>query len=136
VDVSVTVAGSAADQLHSLYTWLVAEEELRGRVRLVEPSPSQGTLGGAPEGLVVALSQGGAGAVLASAIVAWVRHRTSDVVCRVRRPDGAIAEVSGKRVRGADAAMVRELVAEVSRSLEEGFGDGGNTDPQVIPPPQ
>jgi len=136
VDISITVAGSAADQLRSLYTWLVAEEDLRGRVQLAEPSPSQGTLGSAPEVLVVALSQGGAGAVLASAVVAWVRHRTSDVVCRVRRPDGVTAEVSGKRVREADAAMLRELVAEVSRSLEEGFGEDGNTDPQIIPPPQ
>ncbi len=137
MDVSVTVAGSDSGQIPSLYTWLVGEEELRGRVQLAEPSPSEGTLGSATEGLVVALSQGGAGAVLASAVVSWVRHRTSDVVCRLRRPDGTTAEVSAQRVRGADAAMIRELVAEVTRSLEEDSSDGGNTNPHnPISPPR
>src|SRR5260370_24536610 len=58
VDVSVTVAGSDSGQIPSLYTWLVGEEELRGRVQLAEPSPSEGTLGSATEALVVPLGPG------------------------------------------------------------------------------
>lgn len=74
--------------------------------------------------------------MLASAIIAWLRYRTSDVVCRVRRPDGTTTEVSGKRVRGADAVMIRELVADLTRSLDEGFGDSGSTRPEDMPPPR
>jgi Effector Associated Constant Component 1 len=127
VEVSITVPGATADQLRSLHAWLVNEEELRGRVQLAGPPPRQDALGGTPEMLVVALSQGGAGAVLASALVAWVRHRTSDIVCCLHRPDGTTAQVSGRRVRRADPAMLKELVAELSRSLGEGDQASGNT---------
>ena len=118
MDVTVTLPAAGADELRSLYGHLTGEFELRGRVRLVEPPPSAGTLGGVPEALIVALGQGGAGAVLAGAAVAWLRMRTVDVVCKFRRADGSVAEVSAKRLRGCDVAAVQEIVRELSASLE------------------
>lgn len=74
MDVTVSVAGrdAAVEELRSLFTWLAGEEEFRGRVRLVETAPEPGTLGGWPEAVVVALGQGGAVTVLASAVIAWM----------------------------------------------------------------
>lgn len=93
--VSVVGRDAAVEELRSLFTWLAGDEEFRGRVRLVETAPEPGTLGGWPEA-VVALVQGGAVTVLASPVIAWMRHRTSEVTCIVTRPDGTSAEVTAK----------------------------------------
>lgn len=122
VDVVVVVEGpGAGDEVRSLYGWLVGEDELRGRVQLRESAPESGALGALPLGLEIALAPGG-GAVLASAVVAWLRHRTSDLTCRVTRPDGGAVEVSAKRVR--DSASVQALVAELVDSLGEDAAGG------------
>jgi hypothetical protein len=120
--VTVSVAGrdAAAEELRSLFTWLAGEEEFRGRVRLVEAAPEPGTLGGWPEAVVVALSQGGAVTVLASAVIAWIRHRTSEVTCTMTRPDGTSVELTATRVRRTDLAGVGELVEQVAAALGEG----------------
>ena len=126
MDVTVSVAGrdAAAEELRSLFTWLAEEEELRGRVRLVETAPEPGTLGGWPEVVVVVLSQGGAVTVLASAVIAWIRHRTSAVTCTVTRPDGTSVELTATRVRRTDLAGVGELVAQVAAALGDGDTEG------------
>jgi hypothetical protein len=122
VDVVVAVEGlRAGDELRSLYGWLVGEDELRGRVHLKESAPDPGSLGTLPLGLEIVLAPGG-GAVLASAMVAWLRYRTSDLICRVTRPDGGVVEVSAKRVR--NSASVQALVAELSDSLREDAAGG------------
>lgn len=108
VTISVTCEYEV-DELRSLYTWLVGDPELRGRVRLVEQPPQPGTLGSIPDLLTVA----GPGGVLATAAIAWLRNRTSDVVCTVTRKDGASVEVSAKRVRGSDLATQQRLIQEL-----------------------
>lgn len=125
MDVTVSVAGrdAAVEELRSLFTWLAGEEEFRGRVRLVEAAPEPGTLGGWPEAGVVALGQGGAVTVLASAVISWIRHRTSEVTCTVTRPDGTSVELTATRVRRADLAGVGELMEQVTAAL--GDADGG-----------
>ncbi|MEV5989038.1 hypothetical protein AB0L85_29235 [Streptomyces sp. NPDC052051] len=121
MDVTVAITGAgAADELRSLYTWLIAEEELRGRVRLVESPPPPGALGSVPQMLAVVLAPGGVAVALASVAVAWMRHRTGEVVCKLTRSDGASVEVSAQRVRGTDMAEVRELVADLAKTLDEG----------------
>ncbi|WP_461006533.1 effector-associated constant component EACC1 [Streptomyces capparidis] len=116
------MGAGAADELRSLHGWLVAEEELRGRVRLVQSAPPPGALGSVPETLAVVLAPGGASAVLASAVIAWMRHRTGEVVCKLTRPDGSSVEVSAQRVRGTDVAQVRELVSELAETLVDDPG--------------
>jgi hypothetical protein len=126
MDVTVAVTGAGgADELRSLYAWLAGEEEFRGRVWLVEQPPRRGTLGSVPETLALVLAPGGASAVLASAVIAWMRHRTGEVVCKVTRPDGASVEVSAQRVRSTDAAEMRELVGELSGLLDNSAGTAG-----------
>lgn len=126
MDVTVGVAGRDAtvEELRSLSTWLAGEAEFRGRVRLVEAAPEPGTLGGWPQAVVVALGQGGAVTVLASAVIAWIRHRTSDVTCTVTRPDGTSVELTATRVRSADLAGVGELVEQVAAALGDRDTEG------------
>lgn len=122
MDVTVSVAGrdAAVEELRSLFTWLTTEEEFRGRVQLVEVAPEPGSLGGWPEELVVAISQGGSVTVLASAVIAWIRYRTSEVTCTLTRPDGTSVELTAARVRSTDVAGVGELVEQVAATLGNG----------------
>ncbi|MCX4400079.1 hypothetical protein OG887_43230 (plasmid) [Streptomyces sp. NBC_00053] len=132
MSVTVALAGAGtADELRSLHEWLSAEEELRGRVRLVQSPPPPNALGSVPEMLTVALAPGGVSAVLASAAIAWMRHRTGEVVCKLTKPDGTSVEVSAQRVRGSDVAEVRELVTELTQMLNDSSGvvGGGSDDP-------
>jgi Effector Associated Constant Component 1 len=111
-------ASEVAEQTRSLFGWLAEEDELRGRVRLVEADPVPGTLGTLPTELMVALAPGGAGTILAGAVIAWIRHRTGEVTCTVTRPDGAYVSVSGTRVRAADTAELGRLVGPVPAALD------------------
>jgi hypothetical protein len=127
MDVTVSVVGPHADveELRCLFRWLAGDEALRGRVRLVEAAPEPGTLGWWPQAVVVGLSQSGAVAVLASAVITWIRYRTSEVTCTITRPDGTSAELTAKRVRGADLAEMGELVERVAAALGYGHAEDG-----------
>ncbi|MGH3831647.1 MAG: effector-associated constant component EACC1 [Pseudonocardiaceae bacterium] len=125
VTVSVVEPEVAVAELRSLLAWLNSEEELRGRVRLLEAASAPGTLGGLPHAVTVALSHGGEVTILASAVISWIRHRTSEVTCTITRPDGTSAELTARRVRGADLTEVGELVERTVASLGEGNIEGG-----------
>lgn len=126
MDVTVSVVGSnaAVEELRSLFTWLAGEEEFRGRVRLVEAALGPGALGGWPQAVVVALTQGGTVTVLASAVITWIRYRTGKVTCTMTRPDGTSVTLTATRVRGADLAGVGELVEQVAAALGDGHTEG------------
>lgn len=128
VNVTVSVLGReavAAEELRSLFTWLGGREEFRGRVRLVEAAPAPGTLGGWPEVLAVALGEGGAVTVLASAVMSWVRSRTSDVTLTISRPGGMSVKVTTAGVRGMDQASLRELIKQAVAALDDGNTERG-----------
>lgn len=119
---TVGVEGIGGDGLRSLHDWLVAEDELRGQVRLVEAAPDPGLLGGALHSLMVALPPGGAVSVLAAVAVAWVRAQRADVTVTVARPDGSSVRLEGRRVRGLDAEAARVLVEQAGLALESPRG--------------
>ncbi|MFD5086214.1 hypothetical protein ACFWOG_26680 [Kitasatospora sp. NPDC058406] len=114
----ITIAGAdpaaAASDLRSLRAWLRHEDELRGRVQLLDGEVGPEEMGGLAEVLVVALSAGGAATVLAQAVVEWVRQRTLDVTVRVTRPDGGSMEVQLSGVKAGD-----ETVAALRRFITE-----------------
>jgi Effector Associated Constant Component 1 len=112
--VTISIEGPGADYA-SLRASLVAEDELRGQVRTLNAAPAPGTLGIPPEALVVALGQGGAATVLASALVTWLRRRTNEVTIRIIRKDGSRTEVHAKQARGA--VSLQGLVDEISENM-------------------
>ncbi len=124
MDIAVSIAEptnahyNVGEEARSLRAWLTQEDELRGRVELVEAQPPQpGTLGSLPAELLVTLGPGGAGAVLASAVIAWIRHRTAEVTCTLKRPDGTSVTLTGKRIRNADVAQLGELIGQAATAL-------------------
>ena len=123
VNVTVSVLGRdavAVEELRSLFTCLRGKQEFRGRVRLVETAPEPGTLGGWPEALAVALGEGGAITVLASAVMSWIRHRPSDVTCTLTLSEGRSVTLATARIRGTDLAGFRALLAQTVAALEDG----------------
>ncbi|WP_433684682.1 effector-associated constant component EACC1 [Nocardia sp. CA-119907] len=99
------------DELRSLHDWLLHDDGLRGRVRLVHSDVVPGQMGGVLDALVVAVGSGGMGAVLAGSLSTWISQRRSDVKITVTNSDGVEIELDGKRV---DAETV---IREVGRLL-------------------
>jgi Effector Associated Constant Component 1 len=114
---------TAADELYSLRAWLLEEDELRGRVRVVEHPPAPGKLGTLPEALTIVLGPGGVSTVVAGALIAWMRYRTSDVRLKVTGSDGSTVEVDGRRLRSLSATDVAAQLDHLRRILEEQSGD-------------
>jgi hypothetical protein len=118
-DYYVTISIDGADEADAGYALLraslVAEDELRGHVRMLNAAPAPGTLGIPPEALVVSLGQGGAITVLASALVTWLRRRTTDVTIKITRRDGSQTEVHARQARGA--VSLQGLVDDIAKSI-------------------
>jgi predicted dehydrogenase len=90
MEVAIRTVGAAPEALVDLAEWLSGENELRGRVRIVN-GPIGGTeLGTVVDLLTVALGAGGAGTVLASSIVTWLQTRRTTVKVTVKSPKGSV----------------------------------------------
>ncbi len=120
MEVTLTVtAERAGDEARSLREWLLGQDELRGRVRLVESPPQPGRLGSVVETLAVALGPGGVATATATVVIAWLRRRTSDVTITVKKPDSDF-ELTATNVKGVDAGELAELTRRVSAELDGG----------------
>jgi hypothetical protein len=129
VEITVAAVGAQpSDEVRSLRRWLVTEDDLRGRVRLVDAVPEPGTLGAMTDVLMVTLGPAGAATVFAGALVTWIRHRTGNADYKLTRPDGTVIEVSAQRVRGLDAAGVQALVGDLARTLDEATAESAGGD--------
>ncbi|WP_310887650.1 effector-associated constant component EACC1 [Streptomyces shenzhenensis] len=118
VDVRVEVTGErSADELRSLREWLVAEESLRGRVRLVARPPSEGTLGTGLDALVIALGNVGAFTGFATVAVTWLKRRAGRMEVKITRPDGSTLVVSSDLVLPQTAQELRETADRLTRDL-------------------
>jgi hypothetical protein len=122
VEVTVSVVGSAdgGDVVRALRSWLLGEDVLRGRVRLVTTPPAPGTLGSVLATVAIAVGPGGAATVFASALIAWIRRQRSDIRLKVSRPDGTSVEMSADHVRLGEDEL-RRLTGDLLRFVE---GDG------------
>lgn len=119
---TVALAGThpAAD-LRELQSSLLQEPELRGRVHLAERPPERGHLGGVSDVMSVLLGAGPTTVtVLVSAVITWLRYRTSDVNCTITKPDGSTITLSAKRVQQAGMEDQHELIRDVSERLSSG----------------
>ncbi|MGW3209169.1 effector-associated constant component EACC1 [Streptomyces sp. NPDC001135] len=103
--------------LGSLRDWLAAEEALRGRVELLARTPQPGRTGAAPDVLAVALGSGGAGAVPAQSVSAWLVQRRADVTVHVSRSDER--EVTVEVRRTSEPQVVIGTVGQLLGGEEE-----------------
>ncbi|KDN82164.1 effector-associated constant component EACC1 [Kitasatospora cheerisanensis] len=119
MDARIGVVGGDGDELSSLYTWLVDEDGLRGRVR-VERRPIGATeLGAAVDLLSVALGAGGAGSVLGTALVTWLRSR---------RTSARITVEVGERSVTLEIDSLRDTRALLEQVLRQGLDEGDGRD--------
>lgn len=75
VDAQIRITGGDDEDLRALARWLGEERELRGEVRHVAAPIGDTELGAITDLLTVAVGTGGAGTVLAQALVTWLRTR-------------------------------------------------------------
>jgi Effector Associated Constant Component 1 len=71
----IRLAGGTGEELASLGRWLSDEDELRGKVGVLDRLIGETELGSVSEVLTVALGAGGAGTVLASSLITWLQTR-------------------------------------------------------------
>lgn len=119
--VTLTIAaggGPPGDPERDLGRWLSEREQLRGRVSVVEQRSQPGALSDSVVTVIANLSSASVGA-FASALIAWIRHRTTDTRVTVRRADGTRWEISARRVRALNASEVTALVDQVGRLVGE-----------------
>lgn len=107
----------SADELRSLRQWLVAEESLRGRVRLVSGPPPEGTLGAGLDALMVALGNVGAFTGFATVAVTWLKRRAGRMEVKITRADGSTVVVSSDLVLPQTAQELRETADRLARDL-------------------
>lgn len=123
VVVVVAEGPNAADDLRSLWGWLIDAEELRGRIDAAESPPPVGTLGPVLDALLVAVAPGAVVTALATTLVAWLRNRRMDVRIKVTLPNAASLELDAKRISELETESLRRQVAEIVGVLSAGAGD-------------
>lgn len=114
MDARISIEPGDTDDLVALSEWLNGEEELRGRVRTVFGTIGETDLGSAVELLSVALGAGGAGSVLTSALVTWLKTRRTSAKITV--------EAEGRSVT-LDIETVGDVAPLLEQVLRIGDGD-------------
>lgn len=101
-----------------LAAYLETQPALRGRVQL---TTDQQRPGGVTQSLATVIAEVGpaAATALGTALVTWLRHRTSNTRITVRRPDGTRFELNAQRVRGLGPADLTQLVDQLTATLTD-----------------
>ena len=90
VDASVRVVDGDADVVASLAEWLATERELRGAVRTLSNPIGENQLGAVTDIITVILGSGGAGTVLVSSLITWLRTRPTNVKLMIKSGDRSV----------------------------------------------
>lgn len=115
VDVVIEFDAAVPDfVVRSMYSWLAADEEIAGRVRVAEQPPAPGELGALAEFLQLS---GPSAPVAVWAVAAWLRNQRSDITVKMRRPGKASVEISAKRLHGLSNTDFRNLIDSMASTL-------------------
>jgi hypothetical protein len=120
--------GSSGDLARDLRTWLNHEDELRGRIALVEAPAPPGALGsGVIEAITVGIGSGGAITIAVSGVISWLRQIAGrrDRAERPRVPatirlefaDGSAAEIVTEVARAWTQAELADQVDRLAAQL-------------------
>lgn len=88
--ISIGLPETDDDDLRRLASWLRDEDDLRGRVNLVNRPAQPGDMGSVLDVLQVSVASGGAAAVAIESLFAWLKHRrtTRQVTVNLRTDNG------------------------------------------------
>lgn len=109
LQIDVVGEGEQADT-RSLMEWLRTEPELVGRIVLVSASPVPGDPGPAATALTVSVGSGGTIAVLAAALIAYLRARRG-ITMRITNDTGQTV-VLGSEITVGDAGLLLKPLVE------------------------
>lgn len=121
----------AGDELRDLRSWLVADDDLMGRVHPVEAPVAPGHLGPVIEALSVVLTS--VSGPLATLIIGWLRHRRNEITLTFTRPDGTSITLEASRYRNLtpdELAKLTEELVQRFEDLERGPEDGPDGRPR------
>lgn len=116
MELTIRLSGTAApsDELRSLQSYLLGEDELQGRVRATEVPAQEGALGPVLEALQIV----GGSAGVASVVVTWIKSRHGKFTATISRADGSKFVITHQRVRSASKAEMSELTEQVAKFIE------------------
>lgn len=106
--INISLLDGRPGDLYALSEWLQRGDELRGRVRTLPRQPDPHEMGATVDTLSVALGSGGAGAVLASALVTWLQTRRARISVELVETEGG-ERLRRLEVEAGNAAKVAEL---------------------------
>lgn len=121
MELTLTLDNESADELRSMRTWLLAEDEMRGRVRMLEVPPAPDRLGPLLEALQV--TAGPVAAAFSASVVAWLRSRVGNVRLVITTKEGEKFDFRSKNVHGMDASSLAELTDQLARFARNGTED-------------
>jgi hypothetical protein len=101
--------GDEVEEITDLWDWLRSERGLAGAVRGIRRPPGEAELGGVFDMLAVALGTGGAGAVLARSLMAWLQTRRPSVAVSVTTEAGTV-KVDARNLDPGDVLPVLQHV--------------------------
>jgi Effector Associated Constant Component 1 len=87
MDAHIRIVGATSEDWSALRHWLDDEPELRGKIRTIRSPIGETELGSVTEVLDVALGAGGAGTVLASSLITWLKTRRTTAKITVEAAD-------------------------------------------------
>ncbi|WP_216590466.1 effector-associated constant component EACC1 [Streptomyces brasiliscabiei] len=100
-----TSPSTQEDDLALLRRGLVAEPELRGRVRLVTAAPEAGQMGSGIELLAIAIGSSGAVTALVRTLPALLKARRAAATVELTLPDGREVKVTADSADDAHALL-------------------------------
>ncbi|MEV3965594.1 hypothetical protein AB0M34_32745 [Nocardia sp. NPDC050193] len=125
MDIAIRIeAVDLSAELASLREWLIAEDQLRGVVRVVEIVPGPGKLGAdLANTLIVAVGGGGAATVavrvISTTVIAWLQRRSGEVNVKLTKHDGSTVEISATNVRDLTLAGFDSMTTELAEKLSD-----------------
>jgi hypothetical protein len=119
-------AVAGAEQLRVLREWLLADRDLRGRVRPRQASVPVGAMGPVLDGLTVASLGGALARSVASVVVTFPRSRTSEVEVTVTGAGGASATVNASQVKGVDQRGIETIVGQLIDTINGSPSSAGD----------
>ncbi|MQY23919.1 hypothetical protein NRB20_70520 [Nocardia sp. RB20] len=112
------ILGDDPEELRDLDEYLSDTDELRGCVHPQSRPPGPEAMGPTLEALQIVLAPGGAAAVTASMIIAWLRSRRASVRISVRGEDGKTVDLDARGVSSLDSEGLQELTTTLLHTLD------------------